>query len=160
MPEVRVQISSEPTATAQIVSSGLRALNRSFLGEYATEPIAVDVFAEDGEILGGALGSLHLGWLFIGILWIPESLRFAGIGTRVLEVLESEAIRRGSRSSDPGHDELSGGAVLRESWIRRMWTSRELRFRLRPHLHDQGLPANGQTCPTRHRSLKFESRLD
>lgn len=93
---VRVQVSLEPEATAHVVSSGLRAFNRSFLGEYSSEPIAVDVFGDAGEIMGGAVGSLHLGWLFIDILWIPESLRSAGIGTKVLEVLESEAIRRGA----------------------------------------------------------------
>ena len=96
MNEVRIQISPEPTATGQIVSAGLRALNRSFLGEYATEPIAVDVCGEEGTVIGGAVGSIHLGWLFIDILWIPESLRSAGIGSRALKTLEVEAIRRGA----------------------------------------------------------------
>lgn len=92
----RVQIGLEPEATRQVVSSGLREFNHSFLGQYCNEPIAVDVCGEDGEILGGAVGTLQLGWLFIDILWIPESLRSEGIGARVLAALELEAIQRGA----------------------------------------------------------------
>ncbi len=93
---VSVQISTDPQATSGVVSEGLRAFNRSFLGDYASEPIAVEVCDEGGDIIGGAVGVIQLGWLFIDVLWIPESMRSSGIGSRVLEAMESEAIRRGA----------------------------------------------------------------
>lgn len=96
MEEIRVTTSEDPKSTDEVVRTGLRAFNRTFLGDFESERIAVDVCGEQGDILGGAVGSVLLGWLFVDLLWIPESLRSAGIGTRVLEALELEAARKGA----------------------------------------------------------------
>lgn len=96
MERTLVQISADPKLTSQVVSEGLRAFNRTFLGETGHEPIAVEVIGPDGDIVGGASGSLHLGWLFVDVLWLPEDLRGYGVGTRILGALEAEAIRRGA----------------------------------------------------------------
>lgn len=94
-----VQVAEEPTVTQEVVSQGLREFNRSFLGEYESEPIAIDLRDASGEIVGGALGALQLGWLFIDVVWISEPNRLAGLGSKVLEALEQEAVRRGANRS-------------------------------------------------------------
>ncbi len=97
MEGTRVRISEDPKSTDEIVRAGLRAFNRTFLGDFEIERIAVDVCGDKGDVLGGAVGSVLLGWLFVDLLWIPETLRSSGIGTRILEALELEATRKGAK---------------------------------------------------------------
>lgn len=93
---LQVQLSADPKQTSQVVLAGLRAFNRQHLGEFESEPIAVELVGDGGEILGGAAGSLMLGWLFVDMLWLPEDVRGSGMGTKVMDELESQAIQRGA----------------------------------------------------------------
>lgn len=96
MSGLQVQLSADPKQTSQVVLAGLRAFNRQHLGEFESEPIAVELVGDGGEILGGATGTLMLGWLFVDMLWLPEEVRRSGMGTQVMDLLESQAIERGA----------------------------------------------------------------
>lgn len=50
---------------------------------------------EDGQVIGGITGHTVWNWLKIDILWIDERHRGRGVGSRLLETLEAEAIQRG-----------------------------------------------------------------
>jgi GNAT superfamily N-acetyltransferase len=43
------------------------------------------------------LGNTYWGWLYISILWLAESLRGQGVGGRLLDMAEQEALDRGCR---------------------------------------------------------------
>jgi GNAT superfamily N-acetyltransferase len=47
-----------------------------------------------GVVLGGLLGATNAGWLFIKALWVVESSRGRGHGSRLLAAAEDEARRR------------------------------------------------------------------
>lgn len=96
MKEVPIRVSQDPEASEKVITTGLKAFNRAVLGEFTSEPIAVDVLGESGEVVGGAYGTLVLGWMFVDRVWIPESQRASGVGKRVLDALEAEALRRGA----------------------------------------------------------------
>lgn len=49
---------------------------------------------ENGELVGGISGYTTWNWLFVGHLWVAESKRGAGLGSRLLESIESAAIER------------------------------------------------------------------
>jgi len=99
MESLRILTSNNPEKTYQVISSGLRTFNISFLGQYQSEPIAIDVLNDKGEVLGGAFGSVQLEWLFIEILWLPENMRHRGIGTTLLQFLEDSALRLGAKQA-------------------------------------------------------------
>ncbi|GLQ47437.1 N-acetyltransferase [Dyella lipolytica] len=52
-----------------------------------------------GELLGGITGRSSRGLLFLDMFFLPESMRGAGLGSRVLQMAEDEGRRRGCRSA-------------------------------------------------------------
>ncbi|HEX3346718.1 MAG TPA: GNAT family N-acetyltransferase [Acetobacteraceae bacterium] len=51
----------------------------------------------DGEPLGGALCVSYWDWVFVDLLHLPETLRGRGSGRRIMQAVETEALRRGCR---------------------------------------------------------------
>lgn len=96
MESVRILPSENPEKTYQVVVQELREFNKSFLGQYESVPIAVDVINADQEIVGGAFGSVQLGWLFIDVIWLQKNYRQVGNGTAVLKLLEEKARQLGA----------------------------------------------------------------
>lgn len=60
---------------------------------------SVRIFIHDGnnKIVGGISGELFGGWVYVSLLWVEESLRNRGYGTRLIGLLEDEAKRLGCR---------------------------------------------------------------
>ncbi len=55
------------------------------------------VFAYDAdELVGGAAGYTHWGWLFVSHLWVLDELRGAQLGSRLIHEIEHAAVRRGA----------------------------------------------------------------
>jgi len=74
------------------------------LGQYNTEhagysdwrPLAVLVHdPASHKVVGGILAHTSFGLLFVDLVFLPESLRGQQIGTRMLRLVEEEAVRRG-----------------------------------------------------------------
>jgi GNAT superfamily N-acetyltransferase len=56
------------------------------------------VFAYDtSEMVGGAAGYTHWGWLFVSHLWVSDERRGEGLGSRLMRGIESTAVRRGAK---------------------------------------------------------------
>jgi GNAT superfamily N-acetyltransferase len=55
------------------------------------------LLAYDAEerVVGGLLGLLQVGWLFIDSLWVDERHRHAGLGTKLLRRTEELALEQG-----------------------------------------------------------------
>lgn len=81
----------------EAIEAGLTAYNKSCVGEPNFEPLTITIRNQDGNIVGGLLGACRLGWLHVGILWMDESLRGSGYGSKVLSMAEEEAARRGCK---------------------------------------------------------------
>jgi GNAT superfamily N-acetyltransferase len=60
---------------------------------------AVQIFMRDKEnrVVGGVIGLTFGGWLYVSLLWIEESLRNKGNGTRLLKMIENEAVKLGCK---------------------------------------------------------------
>jgi GNAT superfamily N-acetyltransferase len=55
-------------------------------------PLAI-LIKEEGSVVGGLWGRFSYDWLFVELLFIPESLRGSGLGSRIL--LQAEQIATG-----------------------------------------------------------------
>ena len=92
----RITLETNPTPEDEkIVLAGLRAFNVAIIGDPHEQP--VDVFARDeaGKVVGGLVGWIKWRWLYVSKLWLPESLRGTGTGTKLMRLAEEHAWRQG-----------------------------------------------------------------
>ncbi|TCO44709.1 GNAT family N-acetyltransferase [Actinocrispum wychmicini] len=83
-------------ADIKTVEDGLNEYNVQTYGRFDPRPLAVLVRDEEtGQVIGGLEGRTALGLLFVELLYLPESLRGSGLGARLLQEAEEEAVRRG-----------------------------------------------------------------
>ena len=95
MSDVQLELTAEPNAAElDAIGDGLAAFNSADVGPSGRVPIAVLVRGE-GKVLGGISGYTAWGWLYVQWLWLDESLRGQGMASRVLQMAEDEAVRRG-----------------------------------------------------------------
>ncbi|TNM62972.1 GNAT family N-acetyltransferase [Aliirhizobium smilacinae] len=73
----------------------LRAFNIATFGESNRRELTIPLYDDAGEVNGGLVGYTGRGWLYISMLYIPENLRGQGFATRMLEMAEGEARKRG-----------------------------------------------------------------
>lgn len=93
-------LTDAPDAAAlAVIDDGLRAFNREAAGYVDHRPLAVLLGdPATGAVIGGLSGRTSLGVLFIDLVYLPAALRGREIGTRMIELAEAEARRRGCRA--------------------------------------------------------------
>ena len=86
-------------ASRDVIARGLREFNCRHLGD--CEWTGLDVYVRDvgGQVVGGLIGDIALGWFSIHALWVVEGLRGSGVGTGILKAAESAAIKSGCRAA-------------------------------------------------------------
>ena len=107
MAEVDYQlVTSLPDETWEAVVSVLKSYNRdrnpSFyaardLPGNAPEPLHVVAFDADEAVVGGLIGETQFAWLKVSIVAVAEHARRCGVGRRLMELAEQEAVARGCR---------------------------------------------------------------
>ena len=73
----------------------LNQFNNERVGEDGHTPLNIVEYDANGNLIGGILGGTYWGWMYVDILWVHESHRYKGIGSKLLCKAEKEAIRRG-----------------------------------------------------------------
>jgi GNAT superfamily N-acetyltransferase len=84
------------------VLEGLLAHNRRFAPPPDVAPLGVAARDASGALAGGVVGhttwaATGEGWLYVELLWVAETHRGLGVGSRLLAAAEAEAARRGCR---------------------------------------------------------------
>ncbi len=95
-----IRIVSDPHASEslkQVVVDHLDAYNMAISGMTEYSPVNLFLRDQGDEVLGGLLGSVWGGVLFVRILWVAQALRGRGHGRRLLEAAEQRAVERGCR---------------------------------------------------------------
>lgn len=82
-----------------IIGRGLSAFNISNVGENKFDRLCYAIQDEDEKIVGGILGEIYWGWLYVDLLWVEEDLRGQGYGHRLLMKLEEGARQLGARQA-------------------------------------------------------------
>ncbi|RDE13683.1 MAG: N-acetyltransferase [Candidatus Thorarchaeota archaeon] len=58
-------------------------------------PIYIFVRNSQKEIVGGVVGQVFGGWLYVSLLWVDKSIRGRGYGTRLMHMAEEKATSMG-----------------------------------------------------------------
>lgn len=77
------------------VKSALLAHNFAATGIAAYYPVNHYLRTARGEVMGGAIGLIWGGVLYISFLWVDEAVRGKGAGTRLMDAAEGCARERG-----------------------------------------------------------------
>jgi GNAT superfamily N-acetyltransferase len=96
MPSVSVERTIGQTKKA--VLGGLIGYNNEKLGKQKYKRLAVSL-RERGKIVGGIVGEVWTGVLFIQLFWIEQKLRGRDYGTKLIGAIEDEARRFGATRS-------------------------------------------------------------
>lgn len=96
-PTPLLQLTDTPQpAELAVLGDGLDAFNTEFSGLADRRPLAILLRdPADGTVVGGLGGRTSLGLLFIDLLYLPVAWRGNGLGRRLLQMAEQEAIARG-----------------------------------------------------------------
>lgn len=93
---VELELTDTPDgASLATVLDGLKAFNAELIGKSDLRKLAVLIKDESDVTVGGLSGHTIRGWLYIDMIFVPDSLRGQGVATRLLVAAEDEAIRRG-----------------------------------------------------------------
>ena len=77
------------------VREELTRFNAERVGDDGHTPLNIVEYDSHGNIIGGILGGTYWGWMYIDVLWVDESHRKMGVGSKLLAEAETEAVRRG-----------------------------------------------------------------
>jgi len=98
MDDLLVTVETAPT-TKDIESLG-RGLTEHALpttGIAGFVPLAVFAREPNGALAGGISALVNWTWLHVALVWVAPARRHAGLGSRLLRTIESEATQRGCR---------------------------------------------------------------
>ena len=89
------------TSTSKQAEQFLRArldeFNDPIAGPRKTEEFNLLVRDDAGEIIAGVVASCIWEWLHINVIWVSDTLRGQGYGSKLLEAAEQEGIQRQRR---------------------------------------------------------------
>ncbi len=71
-----------------IIGRGLATFNKEQAGDNQFERLCYAIQTPGEEIVGGILGEVYWGWLYIDLLWVKEELCGQGYGYQVFGELE------------------------------------------------------------------------
>jgi N-acetylglutamate synthase-like GNAT family acetyltransferase len=96
MPASEFVIETDPAPEqVQYLEDRLYEFNSSVTGVTDGEGLAIFVRDDEKQIVAGICGHTWSGYCEIRLLWVDESLRGRGLGTKLLLAAENEARRRG-----------------------------------------------------------------
>jgi GNAT superfamily N-acetyltransferase len=87
--------SESKTEDVQRVRDGLDSYNVGKVGVHEYQALNIFIRNDDDQIVGGLLGGTYWNWCHVDILWLDESIRRDGYGSKLLQMAEEEAVKRG-----------------------------------------------------------------
>jgi ribosomal protein S18 acetylase RimI-like enzyme len=97
--ELTIVFDQTEGAEAELVRDRLDMYNVGVTGVSTYYPVHFYVKSPRGETMGGLLGNIWGGWLYITYLWIDEPVRGQGWATRLMDQAEAYGRERGCHSA-------------------------------------------------------------
>jgi GNAT superfamily N-acetyltransferase len=83
----------------EVIHEGLAMFNVAQTGVANWHPVQIFLKDSTGEVMGGLLGVIWAGWMFVSMLWLRESIRGSGYGSKLMLAAEQHAIEKGCANS-------------------------------------------------------------
>ena len=100
MDEYQIVYVDNPEQSAWgIIGRGVGNYNKQQTGDDKFQRLCFVLQAPDQTIVGGVIGEVYWGWLYIDLLWVKDELRGRGYGHRLLTLAEQEAQQRGAKNA-------------------------------------------------------------
>lgn len=89
-------MNKKPTESEiKYIRKSLDQFNQMIVGDDGHQHLNIIEYDDNGNVIGGILGGSYWGWMYVDVLWVHESHRRRGIGSKLLHEAEKEALRRG-----------------------------------------------------------------
>jgi GNAT superfamily N-acetyltransferase len=98
----KITLTDAPTPQIrQVIRDPLVEFNHSRIGKPETYRSLAILLShpQSDEIMGGLYGSTAFSYLWIELLFVPESMRGLGIGRKLMMLAEAEAVQRGCHAA-------------------------------------------------------------
>lgn len=79
----------------EVLKNGLNGYNEMFSGLLYREKVSSFVKDENDQTVGSILGEIKWGWLHVEGLWVSDTARSSGLGSKLLCKLEDYASSKG-----------------------------------------------------------------
>ena len=86
-----LKIGPEAVDQRQAIHARLVEFNRSRAAPGNAQPLCIALVDEEGNVAGGLYGISMFDWLVIELLFVPEGLRGAGLGSKLVAQAEEQA---------------------------------------------------------------------
>jgi GNAT superfamily N-acetyltransferase len=83
----------------EVIGHGIGQYNQQHGGPDGFQHLCLALYAPDGKVVGGLIGEIYWGWLYINLLFIREELRGHGYGHQLLTRAEDAARKRGATNA-------------------------------------------------------------
>jgi GNAT superfamily N-acetyltransferase len=80
----------------EVIGHGIGQYNQQHGGPEGFQHLCLALHDAEGKVVGGLIGEIYWGWLYINLLFIREELRGQGYGHQLLTQAEDEARKRGA----------------------------------------------------------------
>jgi GNAT superfamily N-acetyltransferase len=98
MPNYTIELETDPNVDdVHAIYDGLTAFNHQHAPRDHYQPLVLALRDGTGKVIGGLVGETYWEWLHVDALWLDESVRGLTFGTKLLQMAEQEAVRRGCR---------------------------------------------------------------
>lgn len=84
---------------SKIILEGLVAYNEARSEKSNPQDLLVTAKDAQGQLIGGLKGQTNRGWLYVSQLWVSDSARGSGVGSKLMSLAEERAMQRGCFAS-------------------------------------------------------------
>ena len=96
---MKLKLENIESKRTQELTNLIRAYNRSNREPSKSELLNIYLEDEEGNLVAGMVAETFGNWLEIEYLYVSDSLRDQGLGSRILEMAENESRNRGCKYS-------------------------------------------------------------
>ncbi|MBB5016986.1 GNAT superfamily N-acetyltransferase [Chitinivorax tropicus] len=96
--DIRLAVESSPNAAmTRTLYKGVYDDNVARTGDGAIDTLYVFAKDSNNQVIGGIVGSAYWGWVNISSVWVSPVYRRQGLASRMLAMIEQEAISKGCK---------------------------------------------------------------
>jgi GNAT superfamily N-acetyltransferase len=83
----------------EVIGQGITEYNAAQAGDDHGQNLCFVLRGPDQVVVGGVIGATYWDWLYINLMWLRDEFRGQGYGSRLLELAEDEARKRGVKQA-------------------------------------------------------------